>query len=160
MAIVMSGRCLPCKPLPKCKHLNKVCLICRFPLCWPASLCSPNCLTCPWQMKRTCWMNKCAKYIAVSSLCLFLYWTCAKAVLASQDEILEMEVGEVKVLSWPSVARVAVGDGQVLNALSTDEQEVIVFAKNEGVTSLHIWSSSGERKKYQVDVALAGSRQL
>src|SRR5690606_28427872 len=80
--------------------------------------------------------------------------------LASQDEILEMEVGEVKVLSWPSVARVAVGDGQVLNALSTDEQEVIVFAKNEGVTSLHIWSSSGERKKYQVDVAIAGSRQL
>src|SRR5690606_1609475 len=65
-----------------------------------------------------------------------------------------------KVLSWPSVARVAVGDGQVLNALSTDEQEVIVFAKNEGVTSLHIWSSSGERKKYQVDVAIAGSRQL
>src|SRR5690606_25804647 len=57
------------------------------------------------------------------------------------------------------VARVAVGDGHVVNAVTTDEKEVIVFARHEGSTALQVWSADGQRWQYQIDVAPEGLRQ-
>src|SRR5690554_1695630 len=74
--------------------------------------------------------------------------------------LLEMQVGEVRVLAIPDVARVAVGDGHVINAVTTDEKEVIVFARHEGATALQIWSESGERRHYSIEVAPEGTRQI
>src|SRR5690554_5633878 len=73
--------------------------------------------------------------------------------------LLSMQVGEVRVLAVPDVARVAVGDGHVLNAVTTEEKEVIVFARNEGSSALQIWSVDGVRHAYQIDVAPEGARQ-
>lgn len=74
--------------------------------------------------------------------------------------LLPMQVGEVRVLAIPDVARVAVGDGHVINAVTTDEKEVIVFARNEGSTALQIWSESGARHHYSIDVAPEGAKQI
>lgn len=74
--------------------------------------------------------------------------------------VLQMQVGEVRVLSANDVARVAVGDGHVLNAVTTEEKEVIVFARNEGASALQIWSSDGTRKHYDVEVAPEGARRI
>ncbi len=79
---------------------------------------------------------------------------------ARQDTLLSLQVGEVKVLAVPNVARVAVGDGHVLNAVTTDEKEVIIFARHEGSSALQIWSSNGQRHRYQIDVAPEGARQM
>lgn len=79
---------------------------------------------------------------------------------AAADTLLTLQVGEVKVLAVPDVARVAVGDGHVINAVATEEKEVIVFARHEGASSLHIWSSNGQRHRYQVEVAPEGARQV
>ena len=76
------------------------------------------------------------------------------------DKLLRMQVGEVKVIAVPDVARVAVGDGHVLNAVTTEEKEVIVFARNEGSSALQIWSSDGGRQRYDVDVAPEGARRI
>src|SRR5690554_4474727 len=73
--------------------------------------------------------------------------------------LLRMQVGEVRVFAVPDVARVAVGDGHVLNAVTTEEKEVIVFARNEGSSALQIWSLDGVRHAYQIDVAPEGARQ-
>ena len=81
------------------------------------------------------------------------------SAFARQDSLLSLQVGEVKVLAVPDVARVAVGDGQVLNAVTTDEKEVIVFARHEGSSALQIWSANGQRHLYQVEVAPEGARQ-
>lgn len=77
----------------------------------------------------------------------------------AQDRALRLQVGEVKVLAIPDVARVAVGDGHVLNAVTTDEKEVIVFARHEGSSALQIWSADGRRHSYHVDVAPERARQ-
>ncbi len=74
--------------------------------------------------------------------------------------LLNLQVGEVKVLAIPDVARVAVGDGHVINAVATDEKEVIVFARHEGATALQIWSEDGQRRHYQIEVAPEGLRQI
>jgi len=81
-----------------------------------------------------------------------------------QDDVhdegrFELQVGEVKVLSAPDVARVAVGDGHVLNAVTTEEKEVIVFARNPGTSAVHVWSANGQRRSYQMDVIAQGVHQ-
>ncbi|AEC19856.1 putative outer membrane protein [Pusillimonas sp. T7-7] len=78
----------------------------------------------------------------------------------SQEAMLNLQVGEVKVLGIPDVARVAVGDGHIINAVATDEKEVIVFARHEGSTALQIWSADGQRWQYQIEVAPEGLRQI
>ncbi|TAL83193.1 MAG: secretion protein [Candidimonas sp.] len=95
-----------------------------------------------------CLLTSFAAFLAVSS-----------SVLARTDILLHLQVGEVKVLSVADVARVAVGDGHVLSAVTTEEKEVIVFARHEGSTTLQIWSSGGQRHRYQIDVAPEGARQ-
>lgn len=79
---------------------------------------------------------------------------------AEPENHLQMQVGEVRVLAVPDVARVAVGDGHVLNAVTTDEKEVIVFARHEGSSAVQLWSQNGERQRYMVDVAPDGARQV
>ncbi|MEB2399201.1 MAG: pilus assembly protein N-terminal domain-containing protein [Alcaligenaceae bacterium] len=79
---------------------------------------------------------------------------------ARETGLLALQVGEVKVLAVPDVARVAVGDGQVINAVTTDEKEVIVFARREGATALQIWGLDGQRRRYQVEVAPEGAKQI
>lgn len=78
----------------------------------------------------------------------------------SAATLLQMQVGEVRVLALPDVARVAVGDGHVINAVTTDEKEVIIFARHEGATALHVWSESGQRKHYSIEVAPEGAKQV
>jgi Flp pilus assembly protein, secretin CpaC len=90
----------------------------------------------------------------------FSICTCASAVAGGVDTEMVMQVGEVRVLAVPEVARVAVGDGHVLNAVTTEEKEVILFAKNEGSSSLQIWSVDGGRRRYDVNVIAEGAKRL
>lgn len=93
--------------------------------------------------------------------CLALALCCSPAVAsASGDIAMKLQVGEVKVLTVPDVARVAVGDGHILNAVTTDEKEVIIFARHEGSSAVHVWSEDGRRRRYLIDVAPQGARQV
>lgn len=67
----------------------------------------------------------------------------------------QLSVGEMRVLQLEDVARVAVGDGHVLNAVAAENDEVLVFAKNEGLSSLYVWTSEGRRYAYEVQVQAA-----
>ncbi|MBV6271677.1 pilus assembly protein N-terminal domain-containing protein [Alcaligenaceae bacterium CGII-47] len=80
-------------------------------------------------------------------------------VWARTETLLSMQVGEVRVLGLPDVARVAVGDGHVINAVTTEDKEVIVFARHQGSSALHIWSEDGRSHRYMVDIAPEGARQ-
>ena len=93
-------------------------------------------------------------------LCLFMFPGLQAMAAALQESLLGLQVGEVKVLAIPDVARVAVGDGHVVNAVATDEKEVIVFARHEGSTTLQVWSANGQRWHYQIEVAPEGLRQI
>lgn len=70
----------------------------------------------------------------------------------AQKQRWYLNVGELRVLQIDEVARVAVGDGHVLNAMAADNDEVLVFAKNEGQSSLYIWTATGQRFEYEVQV--------
>lgn len=69
---------------------------------------------------------------------------------------LDMEEGSTRVLPAAGVTRIAVGSGQVAQALAVDGKEVVVFARKEGSSSLHIWTRSGAVKAYSLQVRPAG----
>lgn len=77
----------------------------------------------------------------------------------ADETVLEMQVGELQVLTIPDAARVAVGNSRYVNAVTTEEKEVIVFARQPGRTSVQVWSADGKRRRYQVTVAEQGARQ-
>jgi len=67
-----------------------------------------------------------------------------------------LEVGQTKVMNTPSVARVAVGNSQVMSAVSVEGKEVALFARQEGSSSVHMWSAEGVAAVYEVQVRPAG----
>ncbi|NLY65142.1 MAG: secretion protein [Alcaligenaceae bacterium] len=83
------------------------------------------------------------------------------AVFAAETVInLGLNIGDIRVLPIDGVARVAVGDSKVVNAVTDDDREVILFAKDQGQTTLEIWNTQGERKSYQVVVKAAEEQKL
>lgn len=104
------------------------------------------------------------RMLARGRLALLLGALCLAALpaLASPgaETPVTLQVGDVRVLSIPGVARVAVGDGKVLNAVSTDDREVILFARKAGFSTLHAWTADGQRHRYAVEVVAEGTRQL
>lgn len=75
-------------------------------------------------------------------------------------EALELQVGETRVLPHPGVKRVAIGNSQVLSAVAAEGREVVVFARAEGVSSVHVWSSGNRITAYELRVVPAGTPRL
>lgn len=73
---------------------------------------------------------------------------------------LELFAGETRVIPAPAVARIAVGDGNVLHAAAADGREVVVFARAVGATSLVIWSRDGSSRVLRVDVVPGEARRV
>lgn len=78
------------------------------------------------------------------------------AGVQAQTILVELEVGESRVLSHPGVRRVAVGNGQVLRAADADGQEIVIFGRAEGESSVHVWTDAGRPTAYAFRVVPAG----
>lgn len=81
----------------------------------------------------------------------------ANGVLKPDDDgpvaELQMMVGESRVFPAPGVARIAVGNGQLMTANALDEREVILFANGIGSTTLFVWTADGRRQRLKVDIS-------
>lgn len=82
---------------------------------------------------------------------LFLGFYCSAANVAAQT-VWQLQVGEMRVLKVNDVARVAVGDGHVINAVTSDDKEVLVFARNSGNSQLTVWLANGSHQSYSIQV--------
>ena len=65
---------------------------------------------------------------------------------------IEMFVGESRVFPTPGVARIAVGNGQVMTAAALDGRETILFANGVGTSSLFIWSEDGRYQRLKISI--------
>jgi pilus assembly protein CpaC len=65
---------------------------------------------------------------------------------------IELYVGESKVYPTPGVARIAVGNGQILSASALDGKEVILFGNGVGVSSLFVWNEDGRYQRVKVNI--------
>lgn len=86
----------------------------------------------------------------------------APSAIAAQasPKALELQVGETRVLAHPGVRRVAIGNGQVLSAIAAEGRDVVIFARAEGVSSVHVWTAAGRATAYELRVVPAGAPRL
>ncbi|AWB33469.1 type II and III secretion system protein family protein [Orrella marina] len=78
---------------------------------------------------------------------------------AANQSVLELEVGHAHVLKVPGARQVAVGNSQTLQATAHNSNEVILFGKRAGTTSVDVWSQKGARQSFRV-VVHAADRSL
>ncbi len=92
-------------------------------------------------------------FLRNASLLLALLW-CASVAHAQAGAATEIEmfVGETRVIAQPEAGRLAVGNGQVLSAAVLDDKEVLLIANDVGVSSLHVWTQDGRRRRFTVTV--------
>lgn len=72
---------------------------------------------------------------------------------------LGLQVGELMVLPDTQVERVAVGDGDIVHAVTTESGELILFARKTGSTVVQVWSLAGKSQSYQIEVLPENHRQ-
>ncbi len=72
------------------------------------------------------------------------------------QESLKLEVGSSTVLKLAKVERLAIGNGEVVQATVINQNEIVVFGKKSGSTTLDIWRTTGKRASYQIRVAPEG----
>src|SRR5690606_20395718 len=73
---------------------------------------------------------------------------------------VDMFVGETRIFPAPDVARIAVGDGNVVHAAVADEREVVVFARNPGTVSLVVWGRDGSSRNLRMKVVADDVRRI
>jgi len=83
--------------------------------------------------------------------------SCANEQPISQ---ITLQVGDVKVLPFVDLARVAVGDGKIVNAVTDGENELVLFAREPGQTVLNIWDKTHRSQQFHVFVRAAGEQKL
>ena len=71
---------------------------------------------------------------------------------AGQIPEIDMFVGESRVFPTPGVARIAVGNGQILTATALDDKEVIIFANGAGTSTLFVWNEDGRYQRIKVNI--------
>ncbi len=73
-------------------------------------------------------------------------------VAAGAEETLDLYVGEIKILQVPEVKRVAVGNAKLLATSILNNGQLLVIGEGAGITSLHIWFTSGRERDMTVRV--------
>lgn len=80
-------------------------------------------------------------------------------VWASKEHTIELEVGSSYIFRHKSVQRIAVGNGQVVQASALSPTEAIVFGKRSGMTTIDIWLTKTSHITYRVHVRPEGYGQ-
>ncbi len=89
--------------------------------------------------------------LTATALVATLTTTAAHAQTADNQygEVMELFVGQTEILTYPSVRRVAIGNGQLADVkVLSDVGQVLLIAKNTGVTDLRVWLNDGSQHKH------------
>ena len=72
---------------------------------------------------------------------------------AGRTEEITMTVGKSVILDHPDeIARISISNPEVADAVAVSTKEVLLNAKSAGITTLVIWSKSGERNFFTINV--------
>ncbi len=93
----------------------------------------------------------------------YLRWCCACLMVmgnvcagAAPAVDLSLEAGSAHVVRLEGITQVAVGNSQLVQANAVSANEVILFAKQPGSTTVDIWAKGGTQTQYRVVIESAG----
>lgn len=73
---------------------------------------------------------------------------------------IDMFVGESRVFAVPGVARIAVGNGQIMTATALDDNGILLFANGAGTSSLFVWNQNGHYQKTKVVITVGDTNRI
>lgn len=79
---------------------------------------------------------------------------------ANEVNRISIDAGSSFVIPAPSIKRIAIGNGNIVQASAVNGKEVLVFGKNKGSTTLEIWLSNGKRMSYLIIVNPEGIKRI
>ena len=77
-------------------------------------------------------------------------------VMAIEHQRIDLEMGASTVLKLRGVTRIAVGNSQIVQATVVNMNEVLIFGKTRGATTVDVWISDKKRIGFRVFVAPEG----
>jgi pilus assembly protein CpaC len=89
-----------------------------------------------------------------------LYTPIKKPDDSGQIPEIDMFVGESRVFPTPGVARIAVGNGQIMTASALDDKEVIIFANGAGTSTLFVWHEDGRYQRVKVNIVQGDTSRI
>ena len=84
----------------------------------------------------------------------------ASSAYSKETNRLAVEAGSSVVILAPTVKRIAVGNGNIVQANAMNGKEVLVFGKSKGSTTIDLWFSNGKRVSYQIVVTPEGMKRI
>lgn len=88
--------------------------------------------------------------------CLFLFALNPSPGFGEAKQTCHLETGESAPVVFESMVRVAIGNPNVLDAQPVSKNELLLFGKAEGVSSLIVWDAKG---RHTLDVLVHASRR-
>lgn len=73
---------------------------------------------------------------------------------------IDMFVGESRVFPAPGVARIAVGNGQIMTATALDDNGILLFANGAGTSTLFVWNQDGRYQKIKVTISAGDTGRI
>lgn len=71
---------------------------------------------------------------------------------AADDEIVELFVGEIKILEVTDINRIAVGNSKLLSTSLLNNGQLLIIAEAEGDSNVHIWFNNGTEHDFTVRI--------
>lgn len=84
----------------------------------------------------------------------------ASASVALGSKNVELSVGQIHVIPFKGLKRIAIGNGKVLQATPLENEEVLVIPETPGQSSLYLWDKKGKEMHYSFRVVSADAKHL
>ena len=85
--------------------------------------------------------------------CLLFLLAC-NACLAEDmaEDVIELYVGQIKILKVGNIKRLAVGNAKIASTSLLNNGQLLLIAESEGDSNIHIWFNNGDEKDFTVRV--------
>jgi pilus assembly protein CpaC len=95
--------------------------------------------------------------LAMAALLFAISIVSPDAGFAQSERTFHLETGENAPMTFQSVTRIAIGNPNVLDAQPVNPNEILLFGKSEGVSSLVVWDAKG---RHTYDILVHASRRV
>ncbi len=92
-----------------------------------------------------------------------IFIACMLGILSANTyaaRVIELDIGEMKILKLPAIERVAVGKADMLGTSLLENGQLLLIAEAPGKTIMHIWYSSGREEDIHIRILEADMAKL
>jgi len=93
---------------------------------------------------------------------LFSVFTLSPVQAANKaNKLIDLYLGQSEMLSVKDVQRISVGNGALMDVkVLHDSSQILLLAKNSGITDLRVWQKNGQQSRYQFRIMKQSPEQV